>query len=81
MVSFPYKKAFWRKLVWGSVLPIHSIFLITIPDCERPRFKNWFPLTFVMCIIWIGSLSYFVAWMITIVGEYPSSRLTSMICR
>ena len=25
-----------------------------------------------MCIVWIGSLSYVVAWMITIIGELPS---------
>ncbi|KAF4531115.1 hypothetical protein B566_EDAN011140 [Ephemera danica] len=37
--------------------------------CERPRFKRWFPLTFVMCIIWIGSLSYVVAWAITVLGD------------
>nr|CAD7257155.1 unnamed protein product [Timema shepardi] len=42
---------------------------------EKPRFKKWFPLTFIMCIIWIGSLSYVVAWMITIIGQ--SARLKS----
>ncbi|XP_014257062.1 sodium/potassium/calcium exchanger 4 [Cimex lectularius] len=69
VVSFPYKKGIVRKLAWLLVLPIHTVFLVTIPDCERPRFKKWFPLTFLMCIIWIGSLSYLVAWMITIVGD------------
>ncbi|KAL1116893.1 hypothetical protein AAG570_005362 [Ranatra chinensis] len=69
IVNFPYDKGWLRKVAWAVVLPIHSIFLVTIPDCERPRFKNWFPLTFLMCIIWIGSLSYVVAWMITILGD------------
>jgi hypothetical protein len=59
-------------LAWLLVWPIHLVFLITIPDCEKPRFKRWFPLTFLMCIVWIGSLSYVVAWMITIIGELPS---------
>lgn len=70
IVNFPYKKGIIRKIAWGLVLPIHTVFLVTIPDCEKPRFKNWFPLTFLMCIIWIGSLSYMVAWMITIVGKW-----------
>ncbi|KDR16218.1 sodium/potassium/calcium exchanger 4 isoform X2 [Zootermopsis nevadensis] len=59
----------WRQLAWLLVWPIHLVFLVTIPDCEKPRFKRWFPLTFLMCIVWIGSLSYVVAWMITIIGD------------
>lgn len=56
-------------MTWILTWPIHLVFLFTIPDCEKPRFKQWFPLTFIMCIIWIGSLSYVVAWMITIIGD------------
>ncbi|XP_049944981.1 sodium/potassium/calcium exchanger 3 [Schistocerca serialis cubense] len=59
----------YRRLAWVLVWPIHLVFTATIPDCEKPRFKRWFPLTFLMCIIWIGSLSYVVAWMITIIGD------------
>uniref|UniRef100_A0A0A9XWU9 Sodium/potassium/calcium exchanger 5 n=2 Tax=Lygus hesperus TaxID=30085 RepID=A0A0A9XWU9_LYGHE len=69
IVNFPYKKGMLRKFAWVLVLPIHTVFMLTIPDCERPRFKKWFPMTFLMCIIWIGTLSYQVAWMITIVGD------------
>ena len=69
---WPRAQEKWRQLAWLLVWPIHLVFLITIPDCEKPRFKRWFPLTFLMCIVWIGSLSYVVAWMITIIGELPS---------
>lgn len=68
--SFYWKKALFQ-VTWVVTWPIHLIFTFTIPDCEKPRFKRWFPLTFLMCIIWIGSLSYLVAWMITIIGEKP----------
>lgn len=54
--------------------PIHFVFMFTIPDCDKPRFNKCFPLTFIMCIVWIGSLSYVVAWMITIIGSFPISR-------
>lgn len=60
---------FFLKATWILTWPIHLVFLFTIPDCEKPRFKKWFPLTFIMCIVWIGSLSYVVAWMITIIGD------------
>jgi hypothetical protein len=72
MFHWPHGQKKWRQLAWLLVWPIHLVFLVTIPDCEKPRFKRWFPLTFLMCIVWIGSLSYVVAWMITIIGELPS---------
>ncbi|KAI8430892.1 hypothetical protein MSG28_001018 [Choristoneura fumiferana] len=67
--KFPFKRSWFTQTTWFVTWPIHLVFLFTIPDCEKPRFKNWFPLTFIMCIVWIGSLSYVVAWMITIVGD------------
>nr|XP_012219105.1 PREDICTED: sodium/potassium/calcium exchanger 4-like isoform X1 [Linepithema humile]XP_012219106.1 PREDICTED: sodium/potassium/calcium exchanger 4-like isoform X1 [Linepithema humile]XP_012219107.1 PREDICTED: sodium/potassium/calcium exchanger 4-like isoform X1 [Linepithema humile] len=76
MTDYEYELLVWpahagwlRKTAWVTTWPIHLVFMCTIPDCEKPRFKNWFPITFLMCIIWIGSLSYVVAWMITIIGD------------
>lgn len=69
LLSFPAKPTILRVFFWITILPIHIVFLFTIPDCNLKRFRKWFPLTFIMCIIWIGSLSYVVAWMITIVGK------------
>lgn len=57
------------QTTWIVTWPIHLVFLFTIPDCTQPRFRKWFPVTFMMCIVWIGSLSYVVAWMITIIGN------------
>ena len=56
-------------MAWLLTWPIHLIFSITIPDCEKAKFKHLFPFTFFMCIVWIGSLSYVIAWMITVVGD------------
>ncbi|XP_012348111.1 sodium/potassium/calcium exchanger 4 isoform X2 [Apis florea] len=69
LLVWPARAGWIRKTAWIMTWPIHLIFMCTIPDCEKPRFKNWFPITFLMCIIWIGSLSYVVAWMITIIGD------------
>lgn len=69
LIRFPKEKSCFRKIMWFVIWPIHFLFMLTIPDCERPRLRNWFPITFLMCIIWIGSLSYLVAWMITILGK------------
>ncbi|XP_037916308.1 sodium/potassium/calcium exchanger 3 isoform X2 [Hermetia illucens] len=69
LIRFPTKKGCLRQIMWIVIWPIHFLFFFTIPDCERPRLKKLFPLTFLMCIVWIGSLSYMVAWMITIIGD------------
>lgn len=69
LFQFPKGKSCVRQIWWAFVWPIHLLFFFTIPNCEKKRFKHLFPLTFLMCIVWIGSLSYLVAWMITIVGE------------
>ena len=75
LLVWPARGGWIRKTAWILTWPIHLVFMCTIPDCEKPRFKNWFPVTFLMCIIWIGSLSYVVAWMITIIGiEYLFSE-------
>ncbi|XP_026463670.1 sodium/potassium/calcium exchanger 3-like [Ctenocephalides felis] len=47
--------------------PISLVLWLTIPDCRsRPRM---YPLTFIMCVIWIGVTSYMVAWLITVIGD------------
>ncbi|XP_067006304.2 sodium/potassium/calcium exchanger 4 isoform X2 [Anabrus simplex] len=69
LFRWPREQRWYHQMLWVLIWPIHLVFMGTIPDCEKPRFKRWFPLTFIMCIIWIGSLSYVVAWMITIIGD------------
>ncbi|XP_030747873.1 sodium/potassium/calcium exchanger 3 isoform X1 [Sitophilus oryzae] len=67
--KWPSENGTFRQLMWIVTWPIRLVFFLTIPDCEKPKLKKWFPITFLMCIIWIGSLSYIVAWMITIIGD------------
>ncbi|GAB0094739.1 Sodium/potassium/calcium exchanger [Sergentomyia squamirostris] len=69
LLRYPSGASCFKQFVWFITWPIHLVFFFTIPDCEKPKLKKWFPLTFLMCIIWIGSLSYLVAWMITIIGD------------
>ncbi|XP_055301928.1 sodium/potassium/calcium exchanger 3 isoform X2 [Sitodiplosis mosellana] len=69
LFRFPMHKRIWQQFFWIIIWPMEALFFFTIPNCEHKRFRNLFPLTFLMCIVWIGSLSYLVAWMITIVGD------------
>ncbi|KAJ2940030.1 hypothetical protein O0L34_g14063 [Tuta absoluta] len=44
--------------------PVHWSCRHTMPDCRGP----WYPVTFVISMLWISFYSYFMVWMITIIG-------------
>lgn len=60
------KVSFWKKFCWVFAWPINLVLWLTIPDCNRH--PNLYPLTFLMCVTWIGGVSYLVAWVITVLG-------------
>lgn len=57
----------WLRLIWWFYSwPIRFVLTFTVPN---PLFmRRWYPLTFVMCIIYIGGCSFFVFWMMSIIG-------------
>ncbi|XP_018304322.1 sodium/potassium/calcium exchanger 3 [Mycetomoellerius zeteki] len=55
----------WFYLVW----PLKFVLFITIPDTRYKRWKRWYVLTFIMCIIWIAVASYLTSWMTTVLGD------------
>jgi solute carrier family 24 (sodium/potassium/calcium exchanger), member 4 len=56
-----------KKSLWVVTWPIGFLLWATIPDCRR--YPRLYYLTFIMCISWIGGVSYLVAWIITILGK------------
>ncbi|GAB6026816.1 hypothetical protein CHUAL_013421 [Chamberlinius hualienensis] len=56
------------RIAYIITYPINLLFFFTVPDCTRKGWERLFPLTFLMSVLYIGSLSYFVAWMVTIMG-------------
>lgn len=56
------------QVFWAIVYPIHYMCRLTMPDCRTDKYKNWYPFTFVISMIWISFYSYFMVWMITIIG-------------
>ncbi|KAF4531117.1 hypothetical protein B566_EDAN011142 [Ephemera danica] len=55
------------SLWWLLTGPIRLALWLTIPDCRRHR--HLYPVTFVMCIAWIGATTYVITWMITVIGD------------
>lgn len=62
-----FPKGTWQKrLWWAYTWPIKFILTITIPNPKT--YKKLYPLSFALCIIWIGVNSYLIVWMVTVVG-------------
>ncbi|XP_058802878.1 probable sodium/potassium/calcium exchanger CG1090 [Phymastichus coffea] len=59
----------WGLFTWGLVYPIHYTCRFTMPDCRQGKYRNWYPFTFCISMIWISFYSYFMVWMITIIGH------------
>lgn len=53
-------KTMWWIFTW----PIKLLLTLTIPNP-----KTSYPLTFIMCVIWIGLNSYMIVWMMTVIGN------------
>jgi len=56
------------KIWWLCFFPTNILFFLSIPDVRRPKCVKWFPLSFFMCIAWIGVVAYEVTWLITVIG-------------
>lgn len=50
--------------------PVGVLLCLTIPDCRKPRLRKFYPITFIMCVVWIAISSYFVSWMVTVIGKW-----------
>ncbi|KAL6254190.1 hypothetical protein P5V15_014812 [Pogonomyrmex californicus] len=55
----------WFWFVW----PLRLLLFVTIPDSRYKRWKNWYFVTFIMCVIWIAVSSYLTSWMTTVLGD------------
>ncbi|XP_053128457.1 sodium/potassium/calcium exchanger 5 [Hemicordylus capensis] len=66
---FAMPEADLKRILWVLSLPIITLLYLTMPDCRRQFWKNWFMLTFFMSAVWISAFTYILVWMVTIVGE------------
>lgn len=57
----------WKKLFFFYTWPIKLVLFCTVPNPQQ--YPKLFPFTFIMCIFWIGSNSYLVSWMISVIGK------------
>nr|XP_023026399.1 probable sodium/potassium/calcium exchanger CG1090 [Leptinotarsa decemlineata] len=64
----PEGAGLYTRATWMLVYPIHWLSRKTMPDCRSEKYRNWYPFTFFVSMVWISFYSYFMVWMITIIG-------------
>ncbi|XP_048488409.1 sodium/potassium/calcium exchanger 3 isoform X2 [Plutella xylostella] len=65
--AYPSDKKLMYQAWWLYCFPVKFLLTMTIPSPVTR--KKWWPLTFIMCIVWIGGNSYFVTWSMTVLGH------------
>ncbi|CAG9781985.1 unnamed protein product [Diatraea saccharalis] len=67
LFRFPREKSLMYRLWWLYTWPLKAIMTVTIPSPVTCR--KFYPLSFMMCILWIGVNSFFVSWSMTVIGH------------
>jgi len=57
-----------KRISYVLLAPISFLLYYTIPDVRREGYKMWYPLTFVMCAVYIAFFSYLMVWWATVLG-------------
>ncbi|CAF1272998.1 unnamed protein product [Adineta ricciae] len=65
-LKLPSKR--YKIFKWVIMYPVRLLMHITIPDCRKEVFHNYYMLTFVMSTIWVAGLAYLLVWLVVIVG-------------
>ncbi|CAF4480872.1 unnamed protein product [Rotaria socialis] len=58
-LKLPTKK--YKILKWTLMYPVRLLMHITIPDCRKEVFHNYYMLTFVMSTIWVNYLVFWIS--------------------
>uniref|UniRef100_A0A3B4ZU27 Sodium/potassium/calcium exchanger 3-like n=1 Tax=Stegastes partitus TaxID=144197 RepID=A0A3B4ZU27_9TELE len=57
-----------NKLKWLLAWPLCLLLYFTVPNCNSPRWENYFMLSFAFSTMWIAGFSYIMVWMVTVIG-------------
>jgi len=69
-LAYPSDAPTAGKVMWLLLLPMMACLYYTVPDVRRSKkWENWFVVTFLMSIVWIGIFSFLMVWWATTIGE------------
>lgn len=58
--------------------PWYIVFMITIPNCEKEKWENWYLVSFINSIVWIGVICYGMVEFAIIIGQMCGISSTVM---
>nr|XP_019953245.1 PREDICTED: sodium/potassium/calcium exchanger 4 isoform X2 [Paralichthys olivaceus] len=65
---FHIPRGIGSKLKWLISWPLLLLLYLTVPNCAKPRWERFFMLSFILSTVWIAVFSYFMVWMVTVIG-------------
>ncbi|XP_071323985.1 sodium/potassium/calcium exchanger 4 isoform X3 [Trachinotus anak] len=65
---FHIPRGIGSKFKWLISWPLLLLLYLTVPNCAKPRWEKYFMLSFILSTVWIAVFSYFMVWMVTIIG-------------
>ncbi|KAM9294130.1 sodium/potassium/calcium exchanger 4 [Gastrophryne carolinensis] len=68
LVPFSVPSGCVNQFKWAFSWPLICILYFTVPNCSKPRWENFFMLTFILSTVWIAIFSYIMVWMVTVIG-------------
>jgi len=67
-LRWPSQASVRGKICYIITLPLVALMYFTLPDVRKPRFRNWFALTFAGAIIHVMGYSLFMVWWAEVFG-------------
>lgn len=65
---FHIPRGIGSKFKWLISWPLLLMLFLTVPNCAKPRWEKYFMVSFILSTVWIAVFSYFMVWMVTIIG-------------
>lgn len=66
--EYPREDGIIQKIFFFVCFPLNFIIFYTTPNLKIKFWKKFYPLTFVVSLIWLTLFSYIMVWMITVIG-------------
>ena len=66
--DYPRDERITQKIFFVICFPLNLIIFYTIPNLKIQFWKRFYPLTFIVSLIWLIMFSYIMVWMITVIG-------------
>ncbi|KAL0221046.1 hypothetical protein RCL1_000900 [Eukaryota sp. TZLM3-RCL] len=64
------KKNRFFKFLWKIfTFPQTAALYLTVPKCKVPKYKKFYMITFITCIVWMGFIEYFIVHFVAELGS------------